>query len=71
MYYYTFHAVNAHTGELSHREELNFDELDSFMVEARRRHAACRVRRNDGRTVWYDDNGTDWVRVAAPVAVVA
>lgn len=40
---YTFHAIDTVTGTLSHKEHINADELNTFMVEQESNHWACQV----------------------------
>lgn len=40
---FTFHAIDTATGTLSHKEHLNKEELDQFMIEAESKFWACQV----------------------------
>lgn len=60
---YTFHAIDTATGTLSHKEHLNKDELDQFMIEAESKFWACQVVCDlTGKRIVYviGDNG-QWV----------
>ena len=59
---YTAYKLDA-TGKASNREELNADELDNFMLMSYGKFATLAVRRSDGRTVIYSDDGQKWVIV--------
>jgi len=62
-FHFTFHSVNFTVDgfTLNNREELNADELNSFMYDvALARHADCVVTRSDGKRVWYRNDGYIW-----------
>lgn len=53
MHTYTFHAIDTVTGVLSHKAELNHDELDQHMLEAEDKFWSVQVVREDGKKVVY------------------
>lgn len=53
MHTYTFHAIDTVTGALSHKAELNHDELDRHMLEAENKFWSVQVVRDDGNKVVF------------------
>lgn len=66
---FTVHAIQT-TGQLSHKEHLNNDELDAWMADALAKHKTVRVVQDlTGRVVVYQNDGSRWVafhRVTVP-----
>ena len=57
--HFTFFKKNL-DGTLSHRENLNNNELDAFLIENYGRFANILIRRSCGAEVHYTDNGVQW-----------
>lgn len=61
MHTYTFHAIDTATGELSHKAELNHDELDRHLLEAEKKFWSVQVVRDDGnKVVFCIGNSGQW-----------
>ena len=59
LYHYTFYSIK--NGRLGNREELNANELDSFLYDtAYGKYADIVVVRNDGVATFYTDNGLEF-----------
>ena len=59
---YTYSAFKLSLdGSLSHRENLNHDELDDWMARVYGKFASIQIRQDQtGKLITYTDNGESW-----------
>jgi hypothetical protein len=61
---FTYDVFQKGNRGLKKLDSLNQDELDDWMNKSRGKYATIVVKRSDGVTVTYDDDGKNWKTVS-------